>query len=84
MGLIIPQKTLSDKYKLKDFQDDFIKLYQAYSLPVKVEFIHDENSIYVTDDSGKVTHYKFQKEGYTIVKIDNLTDGTSMTMEWRK
>lgn len=53
-------------------------------VPVNIEIVHDENSIYVTNDVGKTIHYKFQKEGSNIIQIDNLTDKKTLSIKWRK
>lgn len=82
-GMIIPSKSLNDKYKLKDFQDDFLKLFDLYSKPVSIKFGAFNNTVEVTNESGRVELYKITR-GATgqIIKIQNVSENITTDVDW--
>lgn len=81
-GMIIPSKTLNDKYKLSDFQNDFNKLFDLYSKPVKIKFGNFNNTIEVTNESGRTEIYSIVRQAGQISKVINTTENITTKIEW--
>lgn len=82
--LNIPQKELSDNFKLADFQNDFndlLDLILSATAQIKrIDFI--DNDMDVLYDNGKLKQFRFEKNGVQITKVINLTDNKEININW--
>lgn len=82
--LSIPQKLLSDNFKLLDFQNDFkalLDLILSNTAQIKkIDFI--DNDMDVLYDNGKLKQFRFEKNGVQITKVINLTDNKEININW--
>lgn len=79
MALRIPSKNLEDKFKLDDFQKDFLELLSLMQQPKTIN-VYNGNEMEFNYSNGNSVRFKFFKTNNKISKVVNLTTGEEVNI----